>query len=73
MSQLTADHSEYAASILSRRARLPGLLWDLDNTLYPVRSGIWGGRREPPRGLPAKPVLRLLLLIAVVIVIASFA
>ena len=31
--QLAADQSEYAASILSRRARLlPGLMWDLDNT-----------------------------------------
>jgi hypothetical protein len=31
-----------------------------------------GGRcREAPRGLPAKPVLKLLLLLAAIIVIAS--
>jgi hypothetical protein len=29
---LAEDHSAYVASILSRRARLPGLMWDLDNT-----------------------------------------
>ena len=28
---LTEDQSEYVASILSRCAELPGLMWDLDN------------------------------------------
>jgi hypothetical protein len=33
VAQLAADQSEYAASILTRRARLlPRLMWDLDNT-----------------------------------------
>ena len=30
------DQSGYVASILSRRTRLPGLMWDLDNTPLPV-------------------------------------
>ena len=46
---------------------------DPNGRYYPVRSGIWGGYREPPRGLPGKPVLKVLLLLAVIIVIASFA
>jgi hypothetical protein len=45
---------------------------DPSGRYYPVRSGIWGGTREPPRGLPGKPVLKLLLVLAVIIVIASF-
>ena len=45
---------------------------DPSGRYYPVRSGIWGGYREPPRGLPGKPVLKLLLVLAVIIVIASF-
>src|SRR6476659_8396978 len=30
--QVTEDQSGYVTSILSRRARLPGLMWDLDNS-----------------------------------------
>jgi hypothetical protein len=30
--QLAEDQSGYVASILSRRARLLGLMWDLDNS-----------------------------------------
>jgi hypothetical protein len=45
---------------------------DPNGRYYPVRSGIWGVYREPPRGLPGKPVLKLLLVLAVIIVIASF-
>jgi hypothetical protein len=45
---------------------------DPSGRYYPVRSGIWGGYRDPPRGLPGKPVLKLLLVLAVIIVIASF-
>ena len=45
---------------------------DPNGRYYPVRSGIWGGYREPPRSLPGKPVLKVLLLLAVIIVIASF-
>jgi hypothetical protein len=35
---LTKDQSEYVASILSRGARSPGLMWDLDNT--PLAGGL---------------------------------
>jgi hypothetical protein len=55
--QLAADQSEYAASILSRRARLlPGLMWDLGNTPLPDREA-------PPlardcRNVRACPALR---------------
>ena len=46
---------------------------DPNGRYYPVRNGIWGPYREQaPRGLPGKPVLKLLLLLAVIIVIASF-
>lgn len=45
---------------------------DPNGRYYPVRNGIWGPYREPPRGLPGKPVLKVLLLLAVIIVIASF-
>ena len=45
---------------------------DPSGRYYPVRNGIWGPYREPPRGLPGKPVLKVLLLLAVIIVIASF-
>ena len=45
---------------------------DPSGRYYPVRNGIRGPYREPPRGLPGKPVLKLLLLLAVIIVIASF-
>jgi hypothetical protein len=46
---LAEDQSGYVASILSRRARLLGLMWDLDKTpllcrvttMSPVRNG-WG-------------------------------
>ena len=48
--QLAADQSEYAASILSRRARLlPGLMWDLDNT--PLSGRV-------PRSLASAPARR---------------
>ena len=45
---------------------------DPSGRYYPVRSGIWGGYREQPRGLPAKPIVKALLVLAVIIVIASF-
>lgn len=45
---------------------------DPSGRYYPVRNGIWGPYRELPRGLPGKPVLKLLLLLAVIMVIASF-
>ena len=46
---------------------------DPNGRYYPVRNGIWGPYREQaPRGLPGKPVLKVLLLLAVIIVIASF-
>ena len=35
-------------------------------------SGRYYPVQRPPRGLPAKPVLKLLLLLAVIMVIASF-
>ncbi len=46
---LAEDQSGYVASILSRRARLLGLMWDLDNTPLGVvprsgrATGIWSG------------------------------
>jgi hypothetical protein len=40
---------------------------------YEVRNGIWGQHyRERPCGVPAKPVVKLLLVLALIIVIASF-
>ena len=46
---------------------------DPSSRYYEARSGIWGTHyRERPRGLPAKPFVKLLLVLAVIIVIASF-
>ena len=45
---------------------------DPSGRYYPVRSGIWGAYKEPPRGIPAQPVVKLLLLLAVIIVVVSF-
>jgi hypothetical protein len=45
---------------------------DASGRYYEVRRSIYGGRyREPSRGLPARPVLKLLLLLAAIMVIAS--
>jgi hypothetical protein len=48
------DQSENVASILSRRARLLGLMWDLDNTplwvLYGQCAGCAGAVGCPRRG-----------------------
>ena len=46
---------------------------DPSRRYYEARSGIWGTHyKERPHGLPAKPVVKLLLVLAVIIVIASF-
>jgi len=46
---------------------------DPSSRYYEARSGIWGTHyRERPRGVPAKPFVKLLLVLAVIIVIASF-
>ena len=46
---------------------------DPSRRYYQARSGIWGTYKEQaPHGLPAKPVVKLLLVLAVIIVIASF-
>jgi hypothetical protein len=44
--QLAEDQSEYVASILSRRATLLELMWDLDNT--PLCRGMSPYGRDPP-------------------------
>ena len=44
---------------------------DASGRYYEVRRGYGGQHREAPRGLPGKPVLKLLLLLAAIIVIAS--
>ena len=45
---------------------------DPSGRYYQVQQTGGGRYREAPRGLPAKPVLKLLLLLAVIIVIAIF-
>jgi hypothetical protein len=46
---------------------------DPSRRYYQARSGIWGTYdKERPHGLPAKPVVKLLLVLALIIVIASF-
>jgi hypothetical protein len=45
---------------------------DPSGRYYEVRHTDGGRYREAPRGMPAKPVLKLLLLLAVIMVIASF-
>jgi hypothetical protein len=45
---------------------------DASGRYYEVNRGIYGGQpRERPRGIPAKPVIKLLLVLAVIVVIAS--
>jgi hypothetical protein len=46
---------------------------DPSRRYYEARSGIWGTHyKERPHGVPAKPVVKLLLVLALIIVIASF-
>jgi hypothetical protein len=45
---------------------------DPSGRYYQVRQTDGGRYREAPRGLPAKPILKLLLILALIIVIASF-
>jgi hypothetical protein len=44
---------------------------DASGRYYEVRRASGGQYREAPRGLAGKPILKLLLLLAVIIVIAS--
>ena len=45
---------------------------DASGRYYQVQQTGGGRYREAPRGIPAKPIVQLLLLFAVIIVIASF-
>ena len=45
---------------------------DASGRYYQVRQTDGGRYSEAPRGIPAKPIVKLLLLLAVIIVIVSF-
>jgi hypothetical protein len=45
---------------------------DASGRYYQVRQTDGGRYREAPRGIPAKPIVKLLLLLAVIIMIVSF-
>lgn len=45
---------------------------DPSGRYYEVHQTHGGRYREAPRGLPAKPILKLLLILALIIVLASF-
>jgi hypothetical protein len=48
---LAEGHTGYVASILSRRAGLPGLMWDLDNTPLPGTVPFLAGDRTSRIGV----------------------